>query len=212
MVEAVIVSTARTPIGRAMRGAFNLTHGAEMGGHVIRHAVERAGIEPGEVEDVVHGLRQPRGRDRRQHRAPGRAPRRAAGGHGGDDGQPVLLSGLQAIAIAANRVVCDGVPVAVAGGLESISLVQTTLNRSHYRDEWLVEHKPGDLHADDRDGRHRRRALRHQPRGAGRIRAGEPAPHRGGAAGRAVRPGDRAAADDQSRARQGDQRDRARRR
>ena len=61
MNEAVIVSTARTPIGRAGRGAFNLTHGADMGGHVIRHAVERAGIEPGEVEEVVLGCANPEG-------------------------------------------------------------------------------------------------------------------------------------------------------
>ena len=61
MPDAVIVSTARTPIGRAGRGAFNLTHGAELGGHVIRHAVERAGIEPGTVEDVVMGCALPEG-------------------------------------------------------------------------------------------------------------------------------------------------------
>ena len=61
MVDAVIVSTARTPIGRAVRGAFNLTHGADMGGHVIAHAVKRAGIEPGDVEDVVMGCANPEG-------------------------------------------------------------------------------------------------------------------------------------------------------
>jgi len=60
MTEAVIVSTARTPIGKAFRGAFNLTHGADMGGHVIRHAVERAGIDPGEVEDVIMGCGFPK--------------------------------------------------------------------------------------------------------------------------------------------------------
>ena len=59
MSEAVIVSTARTPIGKAFRGAFNMTHGATLGGHVVRHAVERAGIEPGEVEDVVLGCATP---------------------------------------------------------------------------------------------------------------------------------------------------------
>ena len=61
MTEAVIVSTARTPIGRAMRGAFNMTHGAELGGHAVRHAVERAGLEPGEVEEVVLGCANPEG-------------------------------------------------------------------------------------------------------------------------------------------------------
>ena len=193
MVEAVIVSTARTPIGRAMRGAFNLTHGAEMGGHVIRTAVERAGIEPGDVEEVVLGCANPEGA------TGGNIARQAALRAGLSPAAASAMtvnrfcsSGLQAMAIAANRVVCDGVPAAVAGGLESISLVQTTLNRNHYKDEWLEEHTRR-LHADDRDGRHRRRPLRHQPRGAGRIRAGKPAPHRRRAAGRPVRPGDRAA-------------------
>ena len=69
MSEAVIVSTARTPIGKAFRGAFNMTHGATLGGHVVKHAVERAGIEPGEVEDVVLGCAHAREGDRQQHRA-----------------------------------------------------------------------------------------------------------------------------------------------
>jgi len=142
MVSAVIVSTARTPIGRAVRGAFNLTHGAEMGGHVIRHAVERARIESDAIEDVVLGCAQPEGA------TGGNIARQAAL----RAGIPVTTaamtvnrfcsSGLQAIAIAAQRIIADGVPVAVAGGLESISLVQTTMNQNHYRDRWLVEHKP----------------------------------------------------------------------
>jgi acetyl-CoA C-acetyltransferase len=142
MVEAVIVSTARTPIGRATRGAFNLTHGAEMGGHVVRHATERAGVEPGEVEEVVLGCANPEGA------TGGNIARQAALRAGLGAGTAAMTvnrfcsSGLQAIAIAANRVVCDGVPVAVAGGLESISLVQTTLNRNRYRDDWLDEHIP----------------------------------------------------------------------
>lgn len=142
MVEAVIVSTARTPIGRAMRGAFNLTHGAEMGGHVIREAVLRAGLEAGEVEEVVLGCAQPEGA------TGGNIARQAALRAGLATGTAAMTvnrfcsSGLQAIAIAANRVVCDGVPVAVAGGLESISLVQNNLNRTHYRDAWLEAHVP----------------------------------------------------------------------
>ena len=142
MVSAVIVSTARTPIGRAVRGAFNLTHGAEMGGHVIRHAVERARIEADAIEDVVLGCAQPEGA------TGGNIARQAAL----RAGIPVTTaamtvnrfcsSGLQAIAIAAQRIIADGVPAAVAGGLESISLVQTTMNQNHYRDRWLVEHKP----------------------------------------------------------------------
>jgi acetyl-CoA C-acetyltransferase len=142
MVDAVIVSTARTPIGKAFRGAFNLTHGAEMGGHVIRHAVERAGIDPADVEDVVMGCGFPEGA------TGGNIARQAAV----RAGVPVTAaamtvnrfcsSGLQAIAIAANRIVMDGVPVAVAGGLESISLVQENTNRAHYTDDWIVEHMP----------------------------------------------------------------------
>ncbi len=142
MNEAVIVSTARTPIGRAGRGAFNLTHGADMGGHVIRHAVERAGIEPGEVEEVVLGCANPEGA------TGGNIARQAALRAGLPPSAAAMTvnrfcsSGLQAIAIAANRVVCDGVKAAVAGGLESISLVQSTLNRNHYRDAWLEQHIP----------------------------------------------------------------------
>ena len=142
MTEAVIVSTARTPIGRAMRGAFNMTHGAELGGHAIRHAVERAGLEPGEVEEVIMGCANPEGA------TGGNIARQAALRAGLDTSTAAMTvnrfcsSGLQAIAIAANRVVCDGVPVAVAGGLENISLVQTTLNRHMYKDAWLEDHVP----------------------------------------------------------------------
>ena len=140
MNEAVIVSTARTPIGRAGRGAFNLTHGADMGGHVIRHAVQRAGVDPAEVEEVVLGCANPEGA------TGGNIARQAALRAGVPPSAAAMTvnrfcsSGLQAIAIAANRVVCDGVKVAVAGGLESISLVQSTLNRSHYKEPWLASH------------------------------------------------------------------------
>jgi acetyl-CoA acetyltransferase family protein len=142
MVEAVIVSTARTPIGRAMRGAFNMTHGAEMGGHAIQNAVERAGLEGIEVEEVVLGCANPEGATggniaRQAALRAGLAPSTAA-----MTVNRFCSSGLQAIAIAANRVVCDGVPVAVAGGLENISLVQTTLNRHMYKDAWLEDHAP----------------------------------------------------------------------
>jgi acetyl-CoA acetyltransferase family protein len=141
MVDAVIVSTARTPIGRAVRGAFNLTHGADMGGHVIAQAVKRAGIDPGDVEDVTMGCANPEG---------------ATGGNIARQcairaGLPVTSaaqtvnrfcsSGLQAIALAARSIAQDGVPVAVAGGLESISLAQMNLNTKFYRNDWIVEHK-----------------------------------------------------------------------
>ena len=143
MAEAVIVSTARTPIGRAYRGAFNNTHGAVLGGHVIRHAVERARLEPAEVEDVVMGCALPEG-------ATGQNIARQAALRAGlpvtTAGMTVnrfCSSGMQAIAIAAQRVVMDRVPVVVAGGLESISLVQNEhMNLHRLREEWLETHKP----------------------------------------------------------------------
>ena len=113
-----------------------------MGGHVIRHAVERARIEPGDIEEVVLGCANPEGA------TGGNIARQAALRAGLPTSAAAMTvnrfcsSGLQAVAIAANRVVCDGVPAVVAGGLESISLVQTTMNRSHYRDDWLVDHMP----------------------------------------------------------------------
>ncbi len=142
MREAVIVSTARTPIGKAFRGAFNKTHGAVMTGHVIEHAVKRAGVEPEEVEDVIIGCGYPEG-------ATGKNVARLAAYRAGlpvtTSGTTVnrfCSSGLQAIAMAAQRVVMDQVPVMVAGGVESVSLVQPNLNRTYFEEEWLYEHKP----------------------------------------------------------------------
>jgi acetyl-CoA C-acetyltransferase len=141
MVEAVIVSTARTPIGKAVRGAFNLTHGADMGGHVIRHAVKRAGLDPGEVEDVVLGCANPEGATggniARQSAIRAGLPVTTAG----QTINRFCSSGLQAIAAAAHSIISEGVPVAVAGGLESISLVQMNMNTKFYRNDWIVEHK-----------------------------------------------------------------------
>ena len=141
MVDAVIVSTARTPIGRAVRGVFNLTHGADMGGHVIQHAVKRAGIYPGDVEDVTLGCANPEGATggniARQAAIRAGLPVTAAG----QTINRFCSSGLQAIALAARSITQDGVPVAVAGGLESISLVQMNMNTKFYRNEWIVEHK-----------------------------------------------------------------------
>src|SRR5450631_2284772 len=129
MPDAVIVSTARTPIGRAFRGAFNMTHGAVLGGHVVKHAVERAGIEPGEVEDVVMGCAMP-------ERATGQNIARLSAIRAG---LPVTVSGvtvnrfcssgLQTIAIAAQRIIAGEADVIVAGGVESISCVQNEANR-----------------------------------------------------------------------------------
>jgi acetyl-CoA C-acetyltransferase len=142
MCEAVIVSTARTPIGKAFRGAFNKTHGAVISGHVIRHAVERAGVEPEEVEDVILGCGYPEG-------ATGKNIARLAACRAGlpttTSGTTVnrfCSSGLQTIAMAAQRVVMDKVPVVVAGGVESVSLVQPNLNRHYFEEEWLMKNKP----------------------------------------------------------------------
>ncbi len=143
MREAVIVSTARTPIGKAYRGAFNNTHGADMGGHVLKHAVERAGVEPGEVEDVILGTGGPEG-------ATGTNIARQAAIRagfpvtvGGVTVNRFCSSGLQTIAMAAQRVIVDDVPVMAAGGLESISLVQNEHANNYRRaNEWILENKP----------------------------------------------------------------------
>lgn len=142
MNEAVIVSTARTGIGKAVRGSLNLTHGATMGGHVIAEAVRRAGVDPAEIEDVIMGCGLPEGAT--GHNIGRQAALRA--------GLPVTASattinrfcssGLQAIAVAAQRVIVDRVPVTVAGGMESISLTQTNLNQTYHREAWLDENKP----------------------------------------------------------------------
>ena len=128
MADAVIVSTARTPIGKAYRGAFNNTHGATLAGHVIASAVQRAGIEPGEVEDVIVGCALRAG-----------LPVTT----GGVTVNRFCSSGMQAIAMAAHRVIVDRVPVMAAGGVESISLVQNEhFNNFRIHEPWLDEHKP----------------------------------------------------------------------
>ena len=143
MREAAIVSTARTPIGRATRGAFNNTHGADLGGHVIRHAVERAGVDPAEIEDVILGCGGPEGATGfnigRQAVIRAGLPTSAAGAVISRD----CSSGMQAIATAAHRVMVDRVPIMVAGGLESVSLTgREQRNMSYATNEWLVENKP----------------------------------------------------------------------
>ncbi len=143
MREAVIVSTGRTPIGRAYRGAFNNTSGQALAAHAIRHAVERAGIGPEEVEDVVLGCAMQEGTTSydvaRQAALLAGLPVTTAG----TTVDRQCGSGLQAIAIAAGRIRLDAVPVMVAGGVESISLVQND-HRNGYRakDERLIELHP----------------------------------------------------------------------
>jgi len=142
MTEAVIVSTARTPLCKSWRGALNMTHGAKMGGHVVHAALERAKLEPQEVEDVIMGCATPEG---------------ATGGNIARQiairaGLPVTVSGmtvnrfcssgLQTVVLAAQRVLSGEGSVYIAGGVESISLVQNEANKFHAQDEWIHRHKP----------------------------------------------------------------------
>ncbi|MCL4773957.1 MAG: acetyl-CoA C-acyltransferase, partial [Burkholderiaceae bacterium] len=142
MREAVIVSTARTGLAKSWRGALNMTHGATMGGHVVRAAIERAGVEPGEVEDVLMGCATPEG-------ATGSNIARqialAAGCPVTVPGVTVnrfCSSGLQTIAMAAQRIIAGEGEVFVAGGVESISCVQNEMNTHMIRDTRLLKTKP----------------------------------------------------------------------
>jgi acetyl-CoA C-acetyltransferase len=141
MADAVIVSTARTGLAKSWRGALNITYGATLGAHVVKAAVERARLDPAEVEDVVMGCALPEGT------TGGNTARQIALRAGlpvttsGTTVNRFCSSGLQSIAIAAQRVMVDRVPVMVAGGIESISCVQNELNQHMARDPWLLEHK-----------------------------------------------------------------------
>jgi acetyl-CoA C-acetyltransferase len=142
MTKAVIVSTARTPLARSWKGAFNMTHGATLGGFAVQAAVQRAGIEPAEVEDVILGCAFPEG-------ATGSNIARQVALRAG---LPVTVSGLtvnrfcssglQSIALAAQRIVAGEGSTYVAGGVESISCVQNEMNQHMLADPWLREHKP----------------------------------------------------------------------
>jgi acetyl-CoA C-acetyltransferase len=142
MREAVIVSTARTPLCKSWRGAFNMTHGATMAGHVLQHAIARAKIDPAEVEDVILGCANPEG-------ATGRNIARQAAIRAGcpvtTSGMTVnrfCSSGLQTIAMAAQRIQSGEGDIFAAGGVESISCVQNEMNKHMLNDDWIVEHKP----------------------------------------------------------------------
>ncbi len=142
MAEAVIVSTARTPLAKSWKGGFNMTHGATLGGHAVRAALERAGVEPGEVEDVIMGCANPEG-------ATGMNIARQIALRAG---LPVTVSGvtvnrfcssgLQTVALAAQRILGGEADVFVAGGVESISCVQNEMNTHFLHEEWLDAHKP----------------------------------------------------------------------
>ncbi|WP_144587456.1 acetyl-CoA C-acyltransferase [Brevibacterium casei] len=144
MVDAVIVSTARTPIGRAYRGAFNDTQAQELAGHAIAHAVERAGVEGAEVDDVIIGSALQQGS---QSTNIGRQAGLRAGLPVTVAGMSVdrqCASGLMAIATAAKQIIVDGQKIAVGGGVESVSLVQNEhMNTYRAKDPWLEENVPG---------------------------------------------------------------------
>lgn len=142
MTNAVIVSTARTPLAKSWKGAFNMTHGATLGGHAVKHAIERAGIDAGEVEDVLMGCATPEG-------ATGsniaRQVALAAGCPITVSGVTVnrfCSSGLQTIAMAAQRIIAGEGDVYVAGGVESISCVQNEANKHMITDPALLKAKP----------------------------------------------------------------------
>jgi acetyl-CoA C-acetyltransferase len=142
MTTAVIVSTARTPLAKSWKGAFNMTHGATLGGHVVKAAVERAGIEGALVDDVLMGCATPEG-------ATGSNIARQIALRAGlpvtTSGMTInrfCSSGLQTIALAAQRIIAGEGEVYVAGGVESISCVQNEANRHMIADPWLVENKP----------------------------------------------------------------------
>ena len=140
--EAVIVSTARTPIGKAFRGAFNITHPQTMGGHVMKHAIERAKIDPAEIEDVIFGCGVTEDKT-------GFNIARASAIRGGvplSAGALVVsrhcASGLPAISTAAQRIVVDGSPAILAGGLEHITMIPKERRLGYKEEEWIKANKP----------------------------------------------------------------------
>src|SRR3954465_6829005 len=142
MPDAVIVSTARTPLCKSWRGAFNMTHGATMGGHALSNAIARARLDPAEIDDVIMGCANPEG-------ATGRNIARQIALRGGcpvsTSGMTLnrfCSSGLQTVALAAQRIIAGEGDIYAAGGVESISCVQQEMNQHMLADPWLKEHKP----------------------------------------------------------------------
>jgi len=142
MTSAVIVSTARTPLAKSWKGSFNMTHGATLGGHAVEYAIARAGIDAAEVEDVIIGCALPEGATganiARQIALRADCPVSVPG----FTVNRFCSSGLQAIALAAQRIIAGEGDTYVAGGVESISCVQQELNKHMRTDPWLVKHKP----------------------------------------------------------------------
>jgi acetyl-CoA C-acetyltransferase len=142
MSDAVIVSTARTPLCKSWRGALNMTHGATVGGHALRHAIARASLDPAEIEDVIMGCANPEGATGRNI---ARQVALRAGCPVSTSGMTVnrfCSSGLQTIALASQRVLAGEGDIYAAGGVESISLVQNEMNTKHINDEWILANKP----------------------------------------------------------------------
>ncbi len=142
MSRAVIVSTARTPLAKSWKGAFNMTHGATLGGHAVKHALARAGVAPDQVEDVLMGCANPEGATganiARQIALMADCPVTVSG----LTVNRFCSSGLQTIALAAQRIIAGEAEVYVAGGVESISCVQQEMNLHMLRDLDLVKKKP----------------------------------------------------------------------
>jgi acetyl-CoA C-acetyltransferase len=142
MTAALIVSTARTPLAKSWKGAFNMTHGATLGAFAVRAAVERAGVDPGAIDDVLMGCANPEGATganiARQIALRAGLPITV----GGVTVNRFCSSGLQTIAMAAQRIVAGESDLLVAGGVESISCVQQEMNRHMIADGWLKENKP----------------------------------------------------------------------
>jgi acetyl-CoA C-acetyltransferase len=142
MTSAVIVSTARTPLAKSWKGAFNMTHGATLGGHAVRHAVQRAGVDPAEVDDVIMGCANPEGATganiARQIALRAELPITASG----MTINRFCSSGLQTIATASQRIIAGEGEVYVAGGVESISCVQNEMNKHMLADSALARSKP----------------------------------------------------------------------
>ena len=142
MTSAVIVSTARTPLAKSWKGAFNMTHGATLGGHAVQHAIARAGIEAAEVDDVIMGCATPEGATganiARQIALRAGCPVSVSG----VTVNRFCSSGLQAIALASQRVIAGEADIFVAGGVESISCVQQEMNTHMLREDWLAKNKP----------------------------------------------------------------------
>ena len=142
MTDAVIVSTARTALAKSWRGAFNMTHGATLGGHAVSHAIARARVDPAEVDDVLMGCALPEGATgwniARQIALRAGCPVTVPGA----TVNRFCSSGLQTIVLAAQRIITGEADAIVAGGVESISCVQNEMNGHMRRETWLAEHKP----------------------------------------------------------------------